>query len=53
MSVVENEKFGSLNTVNRDVHSDNFQNAVDTRNIISRVKPDLLSRLRLVAAGAA
>ena len=41
--VVENEKGGSLNTVNHDVGSDDFHNAVDMCNIISRVKPDLLS----------
>ena len=51
--VVENEKSGSLNTENRDVGSDNFHNTVDTRDIISRVKPGLLSRLRSMAAGAA
>ena len=39
MSVAENEKIGSLNTVNHDVGSDDFHNAVDTRDIIiSRVK---------------
>ena len=50
---MENKKFGSLNTVNRDVGSDDINNTVDTRDIISRVKPDLLSRLKSVAAGAA
>ena len=51
--VVGNDKVGSLNTGNRDVGSDDVNNAVDTREIISRVKPDLLSRLKSVAAGAA
>ena len=51
--VVGNDKVGSLNTGNRDVGSDDVNNTVDTREIISRVKPDLLSRLRSVAAGAA
>ena len=41
--VVENEKVGILNTVNHDLGSDEFHNAVDMRNIISRVKLDLLS----------
>ena len=41
--VVENEKVISLNTVNCGVGSDKFHNAVDMRNIISCVKPDLLS----------
>ena len=48
-----NDKVGNLNTGNRDVGSDDVNNAVDTREIISRVKPDLLSRLKSVAAGAA
>ena len=51
--VVGNDKVGSLNTGNHDVGSDDINNAVDTREIISRVKPDLLSRLKSVAAGAA
>ena len=51
--VLGNDKSGSLNTGNRDVGSDDVDNAVDTREIILRVKPDLLSRLKLVAAGAA
>ena len=37
----------------RDVGSDNVNNDVDTRKIILRVKPDLLSQLKSVAAGAA
>ena len=53
MTVAGNNKFGSLNTDNRDVGSDNANKAVDMREIISRVKPDLLSRLKSVAAGAA
>ena len=52
MSVGEN-KVGSLNTGNLDVGIDNIKQAVDTREIIARVKPDLLSRLKSVAAGAA
>ena len=51
--VAGNNKVGSLNTGNRDVGSDDINRAVDTREIISRVKPDLLSRLKSVAAGAA
>ena len=51
--VVKNEKCGSLNTGNRDVGSDNILHTVDTRDIIYRVKPDLLSQIRSVAAGAA
>ena len=43
------EKVGSLNMVNRDIGSDNVRHTVDTRDIISRMKPDLLSRLRSVA----
>ena len=38
---------------NRDVGSDNVNNDVDMREIILRVKPDLLSRLKSVDAGAA
>ena len=52
-NAVGNDKVGSLNTGNRDVGSDDVNNAIDTREIISRVKPDLLSRLKSVAAGAA
>ena len=51
--VVGKDKVGSLNTGNRDVVSDDVNNTVDTREIISRLKPDLLSRLKSVAAGAA
>ena len=50
---MENEIFGSLNTVNHDVASNNFHNSVDTCDIISPVKPDLLCRLRLVATRSA
>ena len=50
---VGENKVGSLNTGNLDVGSDNIKQAVDTREIIARVKPDLLSRLKSVAAGAA
>ena len=51
--VVKNEKCGSLNTRNRDVGSDNILHTVDTRDIIYRMKPDLLIQIRSVAAGAA
>ena len=50
--VAGNNKVGSLNTGNHDVDSDDVNKAVDTREIISRLKPDLLSRLKSVAAGA-
>ena len=52
-TVMGDEKFRSLNMVNNDVGSDYLRNAVDTCDIILRVKPDLLSRLMLVSAGAA
>ena len=48
-----NNKVVSLNTGNCDVGSDEVNSGVDTREIISRVKQDLLSRLNSVAAGAA
>ena len=51
--VVGNDKVGSLNTVNRGIGSDEVHHTVDTRNIVSRVKPELLSILSSVAAGAA
>ena len=51
--VIGNNKVVSLNTGNRDVGSDEVNSGVDTREIISRVKQDLLSRLKSVAAGAA
>ena len=47
---VGENKVGSLNTVNRDVGSDDIKQVVDTHEIITRVKPDLLSRLKSVAA---
>ena len=50
---VGKNKPGNLNTGNRDVCSDNINQAVDTREIISCVKPELLIRLKSVAAGAA
>ena len=50
---VGENKVRSLNTRNRDVGSDDIKQAVDTREIISRVKPELLSRLKSVDAGAA
>ena len=49
--VVGNDKVGSLNTGNRDVGSDDGNNTVDTREIIPRLKPELLIRLKSVAAG--
>ena len=51
--VVKNKKVESLNTVNRDVGSDDINNTVDTHNIILCVKPDLLSRPKSVASRAA
>ena len=48
-----NDKVRSLNTGNRDVGSDDVNNTVDKREMISRVKPDLLSRLKSVVARAA
>ena len=44
--VVGNDKGGSQNTGNCDVGSDCVNNDVDTREIISRVKPDFSSRLK-------
>ena len=43
---VGEHKVVSLNTGNRDVGSDNINQAVDTCYIIMRTKPDLLSRLK-------
>ena len=43
VNVVENKRFGSLNTGNRYVGSENVQHTVYTRNLIERTKPDLLS----------
>ena len=51
--VAGNNKVVSLNTGNRDIGSDDVNKSVDTREIIPRVKPDLLSRLKSVAAGEA
>ena len=48
--VVENNKYGSLNTVNCDVNSDVINNTVDTHDRTLHVKPELLSRLKSVAA---
>ena len=42
-TAVVNDKVGSLNIGSRDIGSDNVNNTVDTRKMISRVKPDLLS----------
>ena len=53
MDVVGNDEFGSLNTENRDEVRDDVNIGVDTREIISFMKPDLLSRPKSVAAGAA
>ena len=50
---VGENKAGSLNTGNCDVGSDDIKQAVDMREIIARVKPDFLSRLKSVAVGAA
>ena len=47
---VGENKVGGLNMGNRDVGSDDIKQAVDTREIISRVKPDLLCRQKSVAA---
>ena len=52
-AAVGENKVSSLNTGNRDVVSDNIKQDVGTREIIAPVKPDLLSQLKLVAAGAA
>ena len=52
VTVGEN-KVGNLNMGNCDVGSDNINQAVDTRKIISCVKSDLLSQLKSVSAGAA
>ena len=46
-------KSGSLNTGNCDVGSEDIKQAVDTREIIARMKSEILSKLKLVAAGAA
>ena len=51
--VVENEKFGILNTVNHDVGIDDMHNTVYMHSIIARVKPYLLIRLKSVAAMSA
>ena len=50
---VGENKDGSLNTGNRDVGSVDIKQVVYTRKIIARVKPDLLSRIKSVAAGEA
>ena len=51
--VVGNETFVSLNMVNSDTGSDNVFHTVDMRDILSHVKPELLSLLKSVAAGTA
>ena len=53
LDIVGNDKVRILNTVNRDLGSDDINNAANTREIISRVNPDLLSQLKSVVAGAA
>ena len=50
---VGENKVTSLNMGNRDVGSDDINQDVDTREIISNVKSDVLSRLNSVTAGAA
>ena len=42
-TVMGDEKFRSLNMVNCDLGSDNVRHTVDMRDIISRLKPYLLS----------
>ena len=51
-NVAKNKKAEILNTVNRDLGSEDMNDTVDTRGILLRVKPDLLSRLKSVTAGA-
>ena len=41
--VVGNDKVKSLNMGNCDVGSDDVNNTVDTREVISCIKPELLS----------
>ena len=48
-----NNNVGILNTGNRDVGNDDINRSVDTRKIILRVKPDLLSGLNSVDLGVA
>ena len=50
--VVGNDIVRSLNTGNCDVGSDDVTNTVDTRNIILRIKPELLIQLKSVTAGS-
>ena len=51
--VVGYDKIGSLNMVNRDIGSDDINNAIYTREIKLHVKPDLLNRLKSEAVVAA
>ena len=51
--IAGNNKVRRRNTGNRDLGSDDINRAVDTCKIILHMKPDLLSRLKSVAAGAA
>ena len=51
--VARNNTSGIPNMGNCDVDSDDVNKAVDTREIMWCVKPDLLSRLKSVVAGAA
>ena len=50
---MENDKVGILNTGNRDLGSDNECHTADMRDIIFRVKTDVLSQIRSVDAKAA
>ena len=45
---VGENKVGSLNTGNCDVYINDIKQAVDTREVIARVKPDLLSQPKSV-----
>ena len=45
-TIIGNDKAGILNIGNRDIWSDNVNNAVYTHEIILRVKPDLFCQLK-------
>ena len=47
---MEKNQVGSLYRVNLDVGSDDININVNTRNIISRVKPEILGGLKSVAS---
>ena len=51
--VVGNNRVRSLNTRNRDVGSDDVNSGVDTREIISRVKPDFFRSAPTLCAASA